>query len=126
MVHKTMNTKNKWKSVGMNSVMSGDEFYISFNPNTGIVGHGVLTEIANALSDLGDLGKKFEDGTETALVDMRKGEGFGQKKFYILTGDHRKAYEGLFDKGFEACLEYYKENQDKYFNTWSDSLEENV
>jgi len=30
--------------------------------------------------------------------------------FYILNGDHRKAYEALTSQGFTACLEYFKNN----------------
>lgn len=34
------------------------------------------------------------------------------EKFYILNGDHRKNYNALKDKGFEACFEYFKNNSD--------------
>ncbi|MGE8063920.1 hypothetical protein [Pseudomonas sp. NPDC089569] len=69
-----------------NSVMRGDGFFISFNDHD------------TAPSLYGDV--------TTALV-------FGQMQaFYILNGDHRAAYAGLLNDGFDACLAYFKANID--------------
>lgn len=59
-----------------------DEFYISYN-NRDIADYGCDT---------------------TALV-------YGQMlEFYILNGDHQAAYKPLIEKGWEVCLEYFKQN----------------
>lgn len=65
-----------------NTTMDGDGLYVSYNDrDTAIFG-----------SDT------------TALV-------WGQmEKFYVLNGDHRAAYAQLMDRGFEACLGYFKAN----------------
>jgi len=59
-----------------------DEFYISFN--------------SYDKATYGDI--------TTALV-------YGQmEKFYILNGDHQKAYAPLIKKGYGACLAYFRAN----------------
>lgn len=67
-----------------NQVKDHDDFYISYNNyDTGIYGCDT-----------------------TALV-------VGQmEKFYILEGDHRKAYDKLAGQGFDACLKYFMDNAD--------------
>lgn len=60
-----------------------EDFYISYNNR-----------------DIGTYGSDT-----TALV---KGE---MEKFYILNGDHRKAYAELADKGFDSCMEYFISNK---------------
>ena len=43
----------------------------------------------------------------TALV-------FGQmQRFYTLNGDHREGYAPLLEKGFNACLDYFREHADQ-------------
>ena len=51
---------------------------------------------------------------ETTLVDNRE-----DRKYYILNGDFRKEYERVFDKGFNACKEFYDSMKDKHQSTWS-------
>lgn len=76
-----------------NSTLNGDGFYISFN-DTDVSIYGDVT---------------------TALV-------FGQmQKFYVLNGDHRKAYLPLIAKGFDVCLNYFKENLSQ-INKYSEKL----
>jgi len=65
-----------------NDVEEGDGFYVSYNSR----------DVAEYGSDT------------TALV-------VGQMEhFYILNGDHRKAYAKLIPEGFEACKRYFDEN----------------
>lgn len=60
-------------------------FYISYNP-----------------VDINVYGDKT-----TALV-------WGQMEhFYVLNGDHRKEYQKLINQGWQACFEYFENNQDK-------------
>lgn len=67
-----------------NSVIDGEGFYVSHNDH-----------------DHASYG-----GETTALV-------VGQmEKFYILRGDHRKAYAALISRGFEVCLDYFKGHPD--------------
>lgn len=65
-----------------NSLTHGDGFHISYND-----------------TDIGI----YKDVT-TALV-------FGDmQNFYILNGDHRKAYSAIIGQGFDACMDYFKAN----------------
>jgi len=65
-----------------NSVVMGENFYISFN----------------------DQDTDLYGCETTALV-------FGQmEKFYILKGDWRAQYSKILDQGFDACLAFFKEN----------------
>lgn len=43
------------------------------------------------------------------------------EKFYILNGDHVKAYKDIMDQGFEKCLDYYRSQKD-LINDKSDPL----
>jgi len=43
------------------------------------------------------------------------------QKFFILNGNHTKQYNELIPQGFEACLQYYKDNIDQS-NKYSDEL----
>lgn len=68
-----------------NSTMDGDGFYVSYN----------------------DYDTSIYGDVTTALV-------FGQmQRFYILNGDHRNAYQALMDKGWDACLAYFKAHADQ-------------
>lgn len=63
-----------------NYVLDADGFYVSYN----------------------DRDVSIYGGVTTALV-------LGQmERFYILKGDHRKAYAPLLAAGFDACLDYFK------------------
>lgn len=66
-----------------NTVLGGEGFHVSHNDR-----------------DISIYGSET-----TALV---KGQG---SRFYILNGDHRKAYDELIGQGFDACLQYFKEHQ---------------
>jgi len=76
-----------------NSIQNGNGFYISYN----------------------SVDTRLYGSDTTALVDNN------MTTFFILNGDHREAYKPLIPKGFEACLEYFKENQ-HLMNKYSDKL----
>lgn len=102
----------KWKKIANNYTLSGDGFYISYvsgrKTDPLLV---MLTELGNSIKkSVGD-DKEFTDGEETALC--KDGE------YFILTGDWRKEYEKAFPKGYEACLEIYKNNKEEHSNEWS-------
>jgi hypothetical protein len=35
-------------------------------------------------------------------------------RFFILNGNHREQYRDLVSKGWDACLEYFRENKDQW------------
>lgn len=107
-----MKTK-AWIRLGSNSILEGDGFYVSYNPNTSSE-HNILTDMANML------GADVDDGEETALVKEEDPTNI----FYILTGDFRKEYEQIVDKGFADCLKFFKEMQSKFGNNWSTNEED--
>jgi hypothetical protein len=75
-----------------NTVLGGDGFYVSYNP------------------DPRDYGSDT-----TALV-------VGQmERFYVLVGDHRAQYAELVDHGFDACLAYFQGHLDQA-HRFSDKL----
>lgn len=78
-------------TVKPNVTFDGDSFYVSYNWKDRAI---------------------YGDST-TALVkdDM--------SKFYVLNGNHRGKYITLLDKGWDACLEYFKANKDQW-NKYSD------
>ena len=82
---------------GVNYVADGDGFSISFNPDTGAIGIPFFH---------GDNG----GCAETAICH--------NGKFYILNGDFRAELEPLIPKGIEACLAFYRENQQAR-SSWS-------
>lgn len=106
---KYMENKITWHKNLKNLVLKGQGFYISYNPNT-FNGHGELTDIANRLASLVGA-EEVTDGEETAL--------FGNNTWYILTGDFRKEYEEVFDRGFLACLDVYNSHKNTNRNNWS-------
>ncbi len=99
--------KKEWKKVNNNEVISFDWGYLSYNPQTT---KSPLTDLANIISTLGDLGKTFIDGEETAIFSREKND------FYILEGDFRKELEAC--ETLEECLVIYNNNKDKQSN-WS-------
>ena len=104
--------KSKWKNLGRNSVLTADNFYISYNSNTEQSYSGVFTALGNMLG--GDL----EDGEETALVIT----GGPRKIFKILTGDWRNEYEKRFPD-LDACVAFFGSKKSVHGNNWS-TLEE--
>ncbi len=72
-----------WQKSAANSnvILRGDGFFVSFNP-TPVKGRG----------------------PETALVDARN---LPDRPLYVLSGDHRAAFEALIDSGFDDCFQYY-------------------
>lgn len=76
-----------------NLIMQGQGFYISYNPVD--------------VSTYGDV------TTALVLDDM--------SKFYVLNGNHRDAYRGLIDSGFDACLAYFVANPGLH-NKYSDKV----
>lgn len=83
---------------GRNICLYGDGFYISYN--------GGNWEFSGFAGD---------DYDETAICK--------DDKFYILNGDFREKYEALLDKGFEACINFFLENEDKR-SSWSNEYEQ--
>lgn len=82
---------------GVNYVAEGDGFYVSFNPDTGAM------DIPLFHGDNGGC-------AETAICY--------NGNFYILNGDFRAELEPLIPKGIEACLAFYRENQQAR-SSWS-------
>lgn len=106
-----------WKHVNYNQVLNGgDDFFVSYNPDT-TRSHvsELLTELANGL------GGDVRDGEETALVKRNPN---GIHTYSILSGDWRKEYEQLIDKGYEACYEFFKSQQGEFGNNWSTRQED--
>jgi hypothetical protein len=60
-----------------------------------------------------DIGIYGSDTTALVLGQM--------EKFYILNGDHRKAYANLVPRGFNACLDYFKGHLDQ-ISKYSDKV----
>ncbi|MFZ3481646.1 hypothetical protein [Sphingomonas sp. 3-13AW] len=65
-----------------NKIQDGDGFYISYNDHD----HAIY-------------------GSDTTALVVGQ-----MDRFYILTGDHRAAYDQLIEQGLEACLTYYQAN----------------
>lgn len=91
----------KWEKSGRpagNEVLVGDGFYVSFvtGAATAAWAGGIFA------SDRGE--------DETALcIDG---------DFFILNGDFRKEYEELAPRGKDACLAFYRSQNDR--SSWSD------
>lgn len=92
----------------VHTVIDGDGFFISYNPNTSNT-FG-LTFVSALFAGDGDT------PAETAIV--KDGD------FYILNGDFRERYRPLVPQGFDACLKFYKANMAEHGSSWSDKLEE--
>ena len=72
------------RGVGPNLILNGNGFYVSYN----------------------DIDRDIYGGDTTALV-------LGQmERFYILNGDHRAQYAALIERGFDACLAYFRDNME--------------
>lgn len=99
-----MTKKPNWEQLKNNSVLNGNGFYISYNPNTAL-GNQEFTILANIL------GLDRKDGEETALCLVGGG-------FRILNGDFRKEYEKAFPD-LKKCLAVYEKNKAKFRNNWS-------
>lgn len=95
-----------WKKISNNEVLSGDGFYISYNPNTAI-GHADVTKLMNFF------GEDVRDGEETALYHKPS------DTWKILEGDFRKEYEEAFIGGYKACKEVYERNKKDHRSNWS-------
>lgn len=90
----------KWQISGAgNSILEGEDFYISYNPCPGM---GLRMFMGDGGSD------------ETALVI--EGE---DKKFLILNGDYREEYEKLFPFGLEKCIEFYEKHKKESQSSWA-------
>ncbi|SIC58954.1 hypothetical protein [Mycobacteroides abscessus] len=88
-----------WIINGRNSLLKSDDFYLSFNPGN---------FVASVFDSDGS-------GSETALCK--------DGNYFILNGDHRAAYEKVFDQGFSACFAYFMKHQDQV-SSWSDDPSE--
>lgn len=99
-----------WKINARNSILSADDYFISYNMATGS-GHSPFTAIGNML------GGDFEDGEETALVIKGK-----EYIFKILSGDFRDEYEKLYPD-LKASTKFFDSKKQEHGNNWS-TLEE--
>lgn len=89
-----------WQKRGINMVLNGPDFYISYNPNVNLL-EPLFSEDDPVY------------GQETALVTA--------KGFRILNGDFRKEYEALVPKGLEACLAFFNSHKERYGSSWTDA-----
>ena len=72
------------RGVGPSLILNGNGFYVSYN----------------------DVDRDIYGGDTTALV-------LGQmERFFILNGDHRGQYASLIERGFDACLAYFRDHED--------------
>jgi hypothetical protein len=92
--------RSKWTRHSKNYSLSGNGFYISYNPHPG-------GEISMFRSD--------HDAAETALVWEEGTRTF----FRILNGDWRKEYEAAVTAGWEACLAVYEQHKALHDSSWS-------
>lgn len=89
----------KWEKLKRNSMLSGEGFYVSYNPDPSSSELGAFMDWG---SDNG--------GPETALVV----DGV----FLILNGDFRKEYE-IAHPDIEACRAVYEKHKGKHDSSWS-------
>lgn len=80
----------------MNTFIKGDEFWISFNPETG-------------------------SGPETALCQRDK-----RPNYLILIGDHLDAFRPVVSDGYDACLAVFKQlvSEGTPMSMWSEAIPE--
>lgn len=108
-----MKTKLAWTPLRNNFVLSGDGFYISYNPSTGSDPLGSsLTELGNILASMAGE-EPLEDGEETALCY--------DGRFDILKGDFRAEYEKAFPKGLAECKKVFKKHEKTARSNWTTS-----
>lgn len=89
-------TAVQWEYAGSgNYVLDGDGFYISYSPNTSMLG-----------PFSGDGG-----GDETALCK--------DGTFLVLNGDFRDDYENLMND-YDKCLEFYESKKEEFGSSWTD------
>lgn len=88
---------SNWTRGLYNYVKIFDDFFVSYNPDTAVMGIGMFD---------GD------GADETALC---KGG-----KFFILNGDFRDDYDRLGPQGFDACLAFFKDHSEQK-SSWSDA-----
>jgi len=88
----------EWQKLSKNIILQADGFFISYNPDTSTLGSGF---------------KGDGDGKETAIVVEEP------RKYFILNGDHRKAYEKLVDKGLAGCMDYFH-SKPELKSSWSE------
>lgn len=95
------NASKVWVRYDRNVQLEADGWYISYNGDTR------NTPLKLMWGD---------EPKETALVNKTVG------KYYILNGDWRKEYEAIFDKGFDACMQFYIKHMKQHGSSWSDEL----
>ena len=100
-----MTSQTKWERItgplgGVNYILRGDGFYVSYNGNPGA-------------SLFGRFFDSDEGGPETALVH--------DDDFHILNGDYRADYERLAPDGFDACKRFYDATAAHANSSWSTS-----
>ena len=105
-----------------NTLLHGDGFYISYNPNTSRHPDKVKAAAADLIADLLfliDGQKRTNTEPETAL--MLDGRGTPSR---ILVGDFRAEYEQAIGEGFAACLAVYEKHRAAHRSPWSTDEED--
>lgn len=92
---------DRWNRVGNIHYLHGDDFFISYNPDTSLLGVDELTGV-NYASD---------EPQETALCNWAA--------TLILNGDWRLGYEKYVDQGYDACYQFYLEHKAEHQSKWS-------
>lgn len=104
----------------MNDVTyTGPEFYISYIDKRSEFAAACDVFVALACGN-----EVPQEQEETALCIRDEAKVFG-KKFYILYGDHRKAYSALIPD-LAACVAYFRANLDKIGHSSDRPTEETV
>lgn len=94
-----------WLKNDYNEVLRGDNFLVSYNPDTAQVRAAMeITKIGNLMAEAMDAKQRFDDGAETALVFT---DEEGRRRYWILKGDFRKEYEPLVPQGLSACQDFF-------------------
>ncbi len=103
-------TKSAWEPIrgpmgGVNYLLDGEGFYVSYNPNT-------------CGSLLGSFFGGDGDGEETALC-VPKGRKDGGTLYLILNGDFREDYEKLAPQGLDACKAFFEGHKGAHRSSWT-------
>lgn len=94
----------KWKRLERNEILTGDGFYISYNPKPCFDSNFIKSDGGQA---------------ETALCIRRS----GKNHWLILNGDFRREYEAAFLIGLGACLSVWTKYKETHASTWSSTTD---
>lgn len=103
--------KSAWKKLAYNKVLQRKDFYISYNPNTGIGdGSGLSLLIATIGESFG-----LDRGTEETALCFK---GKTRNVFLILLGDFRKEYEAC-GESLEEAKKVFEKYKPAHYGNWS-------